>query len=152
MTPVLITRATLAASAAGRWREQYTGSVNPGFHWYNPNDLTTYEQLVALGPAPDPDDVDRVIGNGAWTFTPACNGCCKPGDGTPRVRVGDEPGYESNTVYLCLDCVKAAVKAFADAGPVTVANEPVDIRTCRHCGYQVASAIDADCPQCGEAS
>ena len=95
--PVVITRQTLANSAANRWREQYA-------RFQIPDAKSIGNELAALGPTPNPDDVDRVVGNKAWTIVPPCNGC---GAENPHavVHVGDEPNYESHTATLCTDCI-----------------------------------------------
>lgn len=119
--PILISRESLAAGAAERWREQYEDywtserpSLGVGLRGRAViNSRDTYERLVALGPTPTPDDVDRVIGN-SWTTPPKCDACCGR-TMSPIVRVGDEPDYDSHTAHLCLDCATAAVAAFAGA-------------------------------------
>lgn len=65
--------------------------------------------LRELGARPDPDDVDRIIGNRSWTRL-ACNNCQR--EAAKVVQVGEAPSeYESYTASLCLDCVQAAAKA-----------------------------------------
>ena len=92
----LITRNLLARTAALRWKRQY------------PDDKKKQPELEALGDTPHPDDVDSVIGNGTWTEVPECNEC--GGRNLPAVvRVGDEPDYDSQTAWLCLECLRKAV-------------------------------------------
>lgn len=119
MNPKIITRATQADTAAARWARQYR-SPNDG-RW-----LVTFldgpaaaravhEALVALGDQPNPDDVDRIIGNTTWTDVPPCNGC--RGRFPLVVRVGGEPDYDSSTALLCPACLRSAldlVEAAAD--------------------------------------
>lgn len=105
-----ITRQGMANDAARRWHEQYhkNGDV-PG------DKGEIYRALVALGPTPNPDNVDRVIGNGSWTSTRICGECRREGE-TPqlttddRFEVGEEPDYESSTAYLCLRHVRELAK------------------------------------------
>lgn len=92
----LITRRGRARTAAKRWLAQY------------PDDKVRHPKLAALGDSPSPDDVDRIIGNGSWTEVPKCNECNRYG--LPAVvELGDEPDYESQTAWVCLDCLRNAV-------------------------------------------
>lgn len=100
MEAVLITRATLAAQAADLWEAQYRSGA------YGDRSETT-KALRALGPAPDPDAVDAVIGNTSWTEVPECSGCGAKGL-QKVVRVGEALNYESATAELCQACVAVA--------------------------------------------
>lgn len=97
------TRKQKAAAAAEAWRRQYcTGKAT-----YAGDALRIWSSLLALGAAPEPDEVDYIIGNKSWTAC-TCNECRRDVDAV--VRVGDEPDYESSTAWLCSDCItKAAV-------------------------------------------
>lgn len=97
---IIVTRQTRANQACEAWRRQYRGITN--IKWAHIGD-----QLEALGPTPNPDDVDRIIGNGSWTDTPTCDECDATHNG-PRVRVGSEPDYDSATAHLCRRCIKKA--------------------------------------------
>lgn len=96
----IVSRVSKAAKAADSWYNTY---YDKRFGWsYGEDKAVTYDQLVALGREPDPDDVDRIIGNNSWTST-RCDEC-----GTsPQVvvMVGEEPAYESNTVFICSPCI-----------------------------------------------
>lgn len=108
--PVIITRRTLAAGVAQRWKNQYAGwSAEDG------EKMKVLHQLQALGQAPDPNAVDAVIGNRSWTTVPSCDGCNAP-DCSAVVTVGEAPDYESSTAHLCEACVMAALSAFAAPG------------------------------------
>jgi len=72
-----------------------------------------HDQLLALGSSPDPDDVDRVIGNGSWTRVPECDEC-GAGDQPFVIQVGQPPDYESRTAKLCGSCCRQAI---AEADP-----------------------------------
>ncbi len=89
------TRTALAATAAQRWHATYCD-----YKGYGPGDaerkVEIGRQLDELGPAPDPADVDRIIGNDSWTGT-MCEIChrnagwvavCR-GDGGPDIEVCD---------------------------------------------------------------
>lgn len=115
----VITRESLARSAAERWARQYRMDREAT----SEHDLRTHEigyRLRGLGPNPEPDDVDRVIGNGSWTRPPSCNECGTDAQGLV-VRVGEEPDYESSTAHLCLRCVGKLLLLVGDttgAGPM----------------------------------
>lgn len=103
----LVTRKGRAAQVSAKWAEQYRDD-NTAL----PNGRTKAEVLVllwALGPTPDPDEVDEIIGNGSWTSV-RCGEC----DARPDevVRVGEEPDYESATAYLCRWCAGNVVAMF----------------------------------------
>lgn len=105
---IIITRQILANSAASRWRDQYAGGQ------YGPDKLVIADQLDALGTSPNPDDVDAVIGNTAWTRVPACDNCCAS---VPMVvMVGEPMDYESNTARLCRSCVQLAAEEMDRVG------------------------------------
>lgn len=97
----IITRQLLANGAAKRYRAQYSGGQ------YGDKSKTT-EKLLALNSPVDPDEVDRIIGNTSWTTPPSCNVCGKLNG--PVVEVGDKPDYDSNTAWVCFDCVRAIGK------------------------------------------
>lgn len=101
----LRTRQTEANTAALRWREQYR--MYPQSRW-----KPTLDKLMALGATPNPDDVDRIVGNNTWTSVGDCNGCGKSPDVV--VVVGERVDWESNTCQLCIKCAREAVRAFKD--------------------------------------
>jgi hypothetical protein len=64
-------------------------------------------KVQALGPNPNPDDIDRLVGHGAWTQVYECSECVQQ---KPEVvQLGEEPNYESATAWICLDCLKEAI-------------------------------------------
>lgn len=96
---ILITRQSMANQAAQRWRRQYpAGSGEPA--------TEIYYKLLALGATPNPDDVDRIIGNRSWTEPGYCSECDM--GAAALVMVGQEPDYESSTAYLCRECLAKA--------------------------------------------
>ncbi len=96
------TRQSAAAEAPQRWDEQYAN-----FPDIDGTKATIARELKKLGKSPDPDAIDRIIGNDSWTHL-TCNEC---GDSVDAVvQVGQEPDYESATAELCIKCVKAAVE------------------------------------------
>lgn len=118
MTPALITRASLAATAAKRWMSIHvaygrcSGDGEVTWFWSGaPKSKAIHAQLLALGPTPNPDDVDRIMGDPVWTEAPACEACERAWPAVVRIA-------EPVARHLCLECVKAR----GDVGPVTVAN------------------------------
>lgn len=102
----LITRESLAAGVVAKWRKQYANSLD--MRWRDgPTKGETLTVLEAMGDHPNPDEVDRVIGNTSWTDID-CDDC---GDTRlpSAMQVGEEPSYESSTATLCFECLRAAV-------------------------------------------
>jgi len=91
----VITAETLAAEAYTRWMKQY------------PSDKDGIgEMLLGLGENPNPEDVDNIIGNCSWTSVPRCNECESIVDKV--IMLGEEPDYESYTIFVCDECIKNA--------------------------------------------
>ncbi len=97
------TRQDLANAVAERWRGMYTYFLHGARLWRRGEAI--YNRLVALGPTPNPDDVDRTIGNGSWTRL-KCDGCDTETDEV--VIVGQEQNYDSSTASLCKKCIAEA--------------------------------------------
>ena len=51
------------------------------------------------------EDVNTLIGNASWTRL-ECDECKK--DSEAVIEIGDKPNYESNTAYICVDCIRDA--------------------------------------------
>ena len=92
----LLTRKILAASAANGFIERYPTS-GKDIYW----------QVRKLGDNPDPDDVDKAIGNVSWTRV-ICDECDKCVD--EAVALGEVEGYFSATLTICKPCLKAALE------------------------------------------
>lgn len=103
-------RAFLAAHAAEAWRRQYAAAIENQHALFtgDAKRVAIYDALRALGPTPDPDEVDRIIGNNSWTSN-HCDECGAPAD---TVQVGQPPDYESRTADLCEPCVRRALAEF----------------------------------------
>lgn len=95
----LITRHDLAKQAANRWSKQY-----PPDRW--PDKQGILKKIINLGKSPSPDDVDKVIGNGSWTRITCTE--CRNENADSVIHLGEEPDYESMTVYICFDCLDKA--------------------------------------------
>lgn len=102
----IITRKSLAAYAAMRWKGRYFNENN--LHpWLSDDKEKTHSDLIALGENPNPDDVDSIIGNDSWTAT-ICDEC-----GSKNVAVvviGEPRDYESSTAEICKDCLATAIE------------------------------------------
>lgn len=103
-----ITRKTLAATAAERWKEQYSNSLDWEVFRHSQPRRDTYNELLALGPNPSPNDIDETIGNDSWTSVPRCSECSSRPDCV--VEIGEEPDYESSTAWMCRKCLRAAIE------------------------------------------
>ena len=96
----LITRQSLANEAAAGWEKTY------GKGQYGEDNANKTTLLKALGATPDPDEIDRIIGNDSWTRRD-CDECKQ--DVPAVVQLGEEPDYETATACICLKCLKKAV-------------------------------------------
>jgi len=113
MKPIILTRQKKANAAAEMWAWQYGPQAQ--YHnnralrttWFDAEKEEIHRQLVALGPTPDPNEVERIIGNDTWTSPGRCDGCGEMSS-LVLVRVGDEPDYDSNTADLCPNCLEEA--------------------------------------------
>lgn len=134
----IITRQSLANIAAIRWYKQY--------HVINDEWLTTltgcsksiYLDLMRLGDIPEPNKVDKIIGNDAWTKVPKCTEC---GKCTEKViQLGEEPNYEySSTANICEKCLNKAADLMS-----------LKLRCCGICNVELEIfTADLDwCPNC----
>ena len=110
----VLTRALAAKKAADRFEAQYRNSLDsPGFANAAQTRGDILGDLRALGPAPNPDQVNAVIGNNSWTDIGNCHNCGR--DAAILAQVGEEPDYESNTANICLECAKAVVAMLTEA-------------------------------------
>jgi hypothetical protein len=94
----IVTRKSLTATAAERWYRWHTHGE--GF-WRDNRDQVIHDQLLALGPEPEPDEVDYVIGHSHCTDV--CCSACERSVGS-AVALGDDG------VYCCLTCIDDAVE------------------------------------------
>ena len=65
-------RKFLASKVAERWKNRYF--INKKWPRDDPNVKKIYEKLLSLGPNPNPEDVEIIIGNKSWT-NPHCDDC-----------------------------------------------------------------------------
>lgn len=108
----IVDRASLAKSAAANWKQMYSvEDRNDGsLAWNSPECGEIYGQLVALGPSPNPDDVDRVTGN-AWTSVPFCDVCKQSKSSV--ISFGEQA--VSVPFCACYECVRSAAILFGVA-------------------------------------
>lgn len=99
----LITIRDKIATVAERWENAYNG----GYGWdCRNNGRAVYRQLRALPAEATADDVAAIIGSSSWTEL-ECGECGRKVD--ILLQLGEEPGYESATASVCLECLKKAV-------------------------------------------
>lgn len=73
----LVTRQTLADTAANRWWNHYEEVLErPPVDARTRRFHAIYAELQALGPNPSPDAVDKVIDNRFWTYF-RCQHCTR---------------------------------------------------------------------------
>ena len=95
----IITRqiiANEAACTAGVWKN------------YGDNRKSVYDKLKDLGDTPDPDMVDKIIGNSSWTDVGECEECKEISE--TLIQLGEDTDYESHTARICPSCLKKAKK------------------------------------------
>jgi hypothetical protein len=102
----LITKQHLANITKDRWKAQYY--KNGEWYAYGGDKEVKYNNLVALGDKPSPDDVNEVIGNNSWTNI-TCSEC---GESVNSAVELGEVGYDTEYVYACKDCLTKALGLF----------------------------------------
>lgn len=108
----LITSQTLANEAAEKFAKQYARANLSSPH--DRGKLEMLRQLKELPTNPNPEAVNRIIGNTSWTSPPSCSEC---GEMYPTavVQLGQETDYESNTAWICAVCLRKAVELIKHA-------------------------------------
>ncbi len=95
----IVTRHTEAATAAQRWAATYKD-----YKGFRPGDAERKRdilaQLESLGPTPNPDDVDAIIGNDTWTRR-TCDVC----SGGSNVAAVVNRESDRDTI-VCVACAK----------------------------------------------
>lgn len=89
------------AGVASRWKAQYCDGRGLWHNHGGSNRLSTYEQLRHLSPEATAAEVAAIIGNDTWVGE-TCTECHSR---KAIALVGEEPDYESATVYLCAECI-----------------------------------------------
>ena len=101
---MLLTKQHLVNTVDERWKQQY--HINSSWKRYGEDKVEKYEQLVNLRINKNPEDVNKIIGNSAWTRL-ICNHCNNYVEAV--VVFG---GYYESSCYVCEDCVKVANQQF----------------------------------------
>ena len=102
----LKTKSDLIKSVAENWKRQYW---HPRRGWREIRKEEIYRRLSELPEQATEDDIAAIIGNASWTAN-KCDECGQDVDVT--VMLGQEPDYESRTVFACLDCLEKAIALF----------------------------------------
>ena len=111
----LITRKDRAKSVADRWKLNYLVGNSI---WFNTPELDSkqvYEALIDLGTSPDPDEVDRIIGNSSWTEVQECDKCGEHYDQIVEIDLHQL----QTTTRLCQTCLRAALQLFGTEVTIT---------------------------------
>jgi hypothetical protein len=114
---IKVTRQGLANSAAYRWKKQYYKKPfqSPSTIWIQKGAKETHELLVALGDIPDPDEVDKTIGNKSWT-NQSCDNCSEYA--SHLVMLNGVACDEYGETSLCLQCIIEAHDLLNESGVV----------------------------------
>lgn len=104
------TARTRAAEAARAWREQYAYYIAHKQRCEARDPAAIAAALEALGPTPDPLDVNAVIGNDTWTDPGACDECGNKAAALYRFGAND---YITDA---CVDCIMRAALALRGEG------------------------------------
>lgn len=101
----LLTLRNQAMEVSKLWQQQYP----PGHLWGEDKDIKG-RALQALDPVTaTPEDFAKIIGSTGWCCPQKCDECGRRSWLTAQM--GETPDYESSTAILCLNCLRAAVKA-----------------------------------------
>lgn len=105
----LCTRESVSSEAAELWKEHYNQF---GGRWTTYDDTNTWpahpekKYLELVSGAQTPERVDEILGRN-WSQPPRCSECDKQGSAV--VQLGEEPDYDSATVWVCRACLEKAV-------------------------------------------
>lgn len=107
----LITERGQIRTVAKRWRKQY-GEGTYGADKRNRNIVGELDALDVE--TATSADVAEIIGNNSWVCVESCDECGK--ETWDCVQLGESPDYESRTVYVCGDCLRAALELLNNKG------------------------------------
>jgi hypothetical protein len=108
MPAYIESRQRLANMVAERWLKAYLKD-DQWMHIKSGNSQDKYIKLKELGDNPDPDEVDKIIGNESWTRV-QCDNC--NGKFETAVWIGEKLYYESRTALVCLQCLNDAIDLY----------------------------------------
>lgn len=102
---IVITRQMNANKAARRWVENFK----------NQNMILQAEKISSLGNKPDPDELDKILGNDTWTWV-ECDECNSRVESavefydSPGSNLSDENEFVCPKIIICDSCLKEAVE------------------------------------------
>lgn len=102
----IITPKVLARGVAEKWKRIH--SLAGSWHIY-PSKEYDYHRLVALGPDPDPKDIERIIGHAGWTRV-HCDECDQSVEVAMMFWDVVEDDEESVPIRLCRGCLGKATE------------------------------------------
>jgi hypothetical protein len=109
----VVTRRSVIASVAGRWKDQYKHGATWGT-CMGGSALTFYKKLNALdATVASREDVDAIIGNTSWTMI-ECNVC---GDDVESAVTLCRHEYSESETVICRDCLTASLTTLANTPP-----------------------------------
>lgn len=98
---VAITKTDKRKNVAKRWAFQYPSANRPE------GKEKIFQQLLELKGRGTDNEIAAIIGNSSWTEN-KCSECGK--DSETLIQLGEKPDYESVTAWICLTCLKTAVR------------------------------------------
>ncbi len=96
----LQTRQDLANAAAARFCEMYNKSLEQSFFLSKKTRKQIYDEMMALGMTPKPEEINTIVGNDSWT-TLTCSHC---GEEVGRI-VCIDVTYGEYSTHICEPCV-----------------------------------------------
>jgi len=113
----VITIRSQIREVAQRWNEVYAD----GRH--GENKIAIGKKLAALdAETATAEEVAEIIGNDSWARPQECNECGHEFDIV--IEVGEDPGYGSDSVILCMRCLSTAFAALNEAAKNPDSKEP----------------------------
>lgn len=112
----IITLQSMIANVAECWKRQYyVDDKWRKIAFGNAEEI--YNKLANLdGLTATPEDVKAIISDVYWNWI--FKRCSECNNYVPNViMLGEEPDYDSSTVYICFDCFKKAVELLKLAHP-----------------------------------
>lgn len=104
----IINRRLLADTAYEQFSKihkvQQEGILIPWLKQYHETKSYIAYQLKELGEHPNPDDVDKIIGDNSWTKVPRCSNCGQ--DREEVVELKNQDADPEDIYHLCMECVR----------------------------------------------
>lgn len=109
----LITERQKIRGVAEAWRAQYCQPYRVRFSDSDEKDEKLSRLLALDVETATAADVAAIIGNTTWAGPERCQECEQTC--AVVVQLGEEPDYESNTAWVCVECLRKAL-ALAEKG------------------------------------